>query len=450
MTVDRNEWMPVGTMVLLAAVVFAVLRQGAYHQWQHQVFAVVVGIAAVALVASRDGLRSLTWAAIVVLPLFGSSIVSMLAATERSDARSTLLEIGMVGVGLAAGFAVRRSQSDVAIDAVIVIALLVAATAIWGVATHTTPWGRITEGVWRGSSSLTYANAAAAVCGPVALLTLAQAGTEGKRSHAAATTALLIGFASTQSRGGAMAFLLVGVAAIGYLGVRRFATTALPIAAGVLVGMPLLLQRAFVTKPAQPVLVVGMVFAGLVVTWVAWPHRVRLPRPELVLIGLITAAALGGLATGALDPITERFTLRSGTTAGGEQANVLFGDRAKEWSAAWDQVIEAPVLGHGPGNVDLRWVEGGRGFSAFFVHNEYLEFAVTNGTLGVIALLLSGTIVLRRIDNRRASAPLLLACTAFLLHSSVDFLWHIPALPVLFATLTGLAVGRSDRFEQPA
>ena len=437
---DDDSRLPIAALVLLASLVFAVLRQGAYHQWQHQVFAVLVGAAGGALLTNKVGIRALRLAALVVSPLLVSSVISAVAASDRSDARSTILEIAMVGIGLAVGFRVQRSHQDAALGAVVAIALLVAATAIWGVAAHSTPWGRITEGVWRGSSSLTYANAAAAVTGPIALMTFSKASTQDNRWNAVASVGLLIGFASTQSRAGALAFLVIGILVIAHLGRRAFAETALPVAAGVSVGLPLLLLRSSATSPSQPVLVLAAVVAGLAVTWLLWPRRKQIARPDLVLAAFVSVAVVGAFALGAMDAITERLTLRSGTTAGGEQAGVLFGDRAKEWSAAWDQVTDAPVLGHGPGNVDLRWIEDGRGFQALFVHNEYLEFAVTNGALGLIALVLSAALLLRTIDDQPAKAAVFLACAAFLLHSTFDFLWHLPALPVLFAFIVGTTV----------
>ena len=442
--ISEEERLPVGAILLFGALVFAVLRQGAYHQWQHQVFAVLVGLAAAALLGSHQTLNALRSAALIIAPIAASTTISMALSTDRSDAGSTVLEVAMVGVGVAVGLAIPRSTVDVAINAVLVIALIVAATAIWGVATQTTPWGRVTEGVWRGSSSLTYANAAASVCGPLALLTFARSALTDSRSHAVATVGLTIGFASTQSRGGALALAAAGLGVVAYLGIRRSCVSGLPIVAGVALGAPLLLLRAPTDAAPQTALVIGAIAVGLAVTASAWPHRDLVPKPTVVLAAIVAGTVVLGLVTGAADPLTERLTLRSGTTSQGADADVLFGDRAKEWSTAWGEFTERPIVGHGPGVVDLRWQEDGRSFRALFVHNEYLEFAVTHGLLGITALVASATLAIRNIRPTADTWPLLFAVIGFLLHSTVDFLWHLPALPVLFAVIVGIALSRTD------
>jgi len=436
--VTNGERLPVGAILLFGALGFAVLRQGAYHQWQHQVFAVLVGVAATTMVASRGGRAGLLTGALLISPLLLSTAVSLVFAQDRSDAGSTVLEILMVGVGVAVGLSIPRSTRDLAVHAILLIGLVVAATAIWGVATHTNPWGRVTEGVWRGSSSLTYANAAASVCGPLALLAFARSTLADCRLHAVATVVLTIGFASTQSRGGALALAITGIGLVAYLGLRRAAAAALPVLLGVAVGTPLLLALAPTSATPSTALVAIAIGAGAALTAVAWPYRDRVGQPVLTLGALLAVSLAIGLLTGLTNPITERFTLRSATTAQGAEAEVLFGDRAKEWSTAWGEITERPIVGHGPGAVDLRWEDDGRRFRALFVHNEYLELAVTHGVTGIAALIASAALAARAVRLDEQTWPLVFAVTAFLLHSAVDFLWHIPALPVLFGLIVGL------------
>lgn len=432
--------LPIGTTVLIAALLFAVLRQGAYHDGQHQVFAWVTLGAGVLLAVDRAGRRALVVAMIVIGPVLLSSSLSTAMSAERSDARSTFLEIVLVGVGLAAGAAVPKRQRHVVVHAVLLIAIVVAATAVFGVATHTTPWGRITSGVWRGSSSLTYANAAAAVVGPAALLAFNQSARHATRVYPVIAGALSIGLLSTQSRAGIAATLLIGVWLAGKLGSRLFAETALPIVAGVAIGSPLLLAYASTGQDPQAVVVLALVAVGLGVTALASPLRVRVGNPVVVL-GIVLAVAIGaGILGGAASSLGDRITLRSGTTAQGNDAQVLFGDRAKEWSTAWDRVVEQPLIGHGPGVVDLRWIEDGRSFRALFVHNEYLELGVTHGALGLLALVASAFLFHRARRGTPVEPPVLFTIAAFLVHSGFDYLWHIPALPVVFAMLAGTAL----------
>lgn len=432
--------MPVGAIVVLIGLVFASARQGAYHEWQHQVFATVVLFAGVLQLLNRRDRTALAWGLLVAAPLFASSILSTLLADDRSDAASTFLTIGLVAIALGAGASSVREQVETMLDAVLLVAMIVAVTAIAGVATHEVPWGRITEGIWRGSSSLTYANAAAGVVGPIALLTFVRAAVGGRRIHASATVLLLIAMASTQSRGGVLAFLLLCPVVVVHLGLLRTVRSSLPVIGGFAVGAPILLLNARATEVPQPGLVALSVGLGLVITSMTWSWRDRVRRPGWTLAGAIAVTVVVLVSSGGASTLFERVTLRSGTTAGGEDAEVLFGDRGKEWSTAIDRIGEAPMVGHGPGVVDLSWTEDGRTFRALFVHNEYLELAVTHGLIGILALAMSVWLWTRGPRDHDKSFPMLIASGVFLLHSALDFLWHLPALPVLFALLAGLAV----------
>lgn len=423
--------------MLVAALVFAVFRQGAYHQWQHQVFAWLTCGAGLLLIAERAGRRALVLAAVIISPLLISSLISTALSGDRSDSRSTLLEILLVAIGLAAGAAVPQRERDTVVHAVLLVAVVVAATAIYGVATHGAPWGRITAGVWRGSSSLTYANAAAAVLGPGALLGFHHAAHRSNRFYPVIACGLTIGLASTQSRAGVAATVLVGLWLIRSLGLRRFTETALPIVSGVVIGLPLLIVYASNDKETQAFVVIAAIVIGLATTALLWPLRKQIRQPVAVFGAALAVAFVVAVLGGVASSLGDRLTLRSGTTAQGEDAAVLFGDRAEEWSTAWDRVVEEPLVGHGPGVVDLRWIEEGRTFRALFVHNEYLELAVTHGILGVLALVLSAVLFHRYRRSTVTELPVLFAVAAFLIHSSFDYLWHLPALPVIFALLAG-------------
>ncbi len=431
---------PAGTTLILAALVFAVFRQGAYHEWPHQVFAWLVVGAAALLLGNQAGRSAMTVAAVVITPVMLSALLSTALSSDRSDARSTVLEIALVGVGLAAGAAIPSDRQDIVVQGFLFIATVVAATAIYGVAMHSTPWGRVTGNTWRGSSSLTYSNAAASVIGPGALLAFSHAARSGRRSYAVLSGGLAIGLVSTQSRAGLAATLLVALWLVWKLGAKRWAQAALPIAAGVFVGLPLALVFASDDRSAQPAAVFVAILVGLAVTMFAWPARTRVQRPQAVLAGSFAVAVAVAAATGTLTSLTERLTLRSGTTAQGQDAAVLFGDRAKEWSTAWERLSERPITGHGPGVVDLRWIEDGRTFRALFVHNEYLELAVTQGMIGLFALLSSVVLYRHFVRQPSLGLPVLFAVVTYLLHSAFDYLWHLPALPVLFAVLAGTSL----------
>lgn len=431
---------PLSALVVLGGLAYALFEQGAYHEHQHRLFAVVLALAGLMLVATpRERQAGLT-SIMIASPLFVSSVVSLLFSSDGTDAKSTFLLIAMVAIGLAAGAAARVGRSTVE-GTMVALATVVAGTAIVGVARQMGPWGRLTGDVWRGSSSLTYSNAAAAIVGPMALFAFIRAIDDDNRAYGVATTALSLGFVATQSRGGALALLVVAAATLWRRPVGLVARSALPVAAGVFVGAPVIVMGSAVSSAPIPVVVCGAALLGLALTALLWPFRERVQRPVAALSLFTVGSAAAALAVGG-SVVLERFTLRSGTTAQGPDAEVLFGDRANEWSAAWERALERPVVGHGPGVVDLRWTESGRTFQALFVHNEYLELLVTHGVVGLVALAASSRLLARR------SAPDLAvvgALATFLLHASVDFLWHLPALPVFFALLAGTRIDLDDR-----
>ncbi len=429
--------LPSGTIVVLGALVFAIVRQGAYHAWQHQVFTALLILGGAVLLAATNGRSEAKQIALAVSPLLLASMVSLALSEDRSNAGSTFLMIGLISVGLLAGAATPRNHLRTIAWALLGISMVVAATAMWGVATHTEPWGRTTAGIWRGSSSLTYANAAAAVLGPATLMALGLAAREQDRRYAAVATFTMMGLAATQSRGGAFAFALAACCLVIHVGVQRFSSTVLPIALGAAVGLPVLLLGSSDASDAVPALTVGLILAGIAVTAIAWPFTNRLRYPVAALLALTAMACATAATTPLGAALTTRFSLRSGTTFDGPEAGVLLGDRSKTWTVAWEEFTAAPVFGHGPGAVDLTWTEEGRSFSAMFVHNEYLELLITHGVVGLTALAMTLVLSGRYLRLNSQSFPFAVALLAFALHSAFDFLWHIPALPVFFSVSAG-------------
>ncbi|HET7722950.1 MAG TPA: hypothetical protein VFK43_23480, partial [Acidimicrobiales bacterium] len=102
-----------------------------------------------------------------------------------------------------------------------------------------------------------------------------------------------------------------------------------------------------------------------------------------------------------------------------------------------------PLAGAGPGQVVLSWHDDdGRRLVAHYAHNEYLQTFAELGAVGVALVLLLGAAVAREIMRAgatpaRAAAGAGLAAVA--LHSGMDFLWHIPAIPLVCAALVAVA-----------
>ena len=448
MTEDRaRRESSAALLLLLGALGFAIVARGAFFETAHQVLGALVVAAGVVLLLNERGRSAAVKALIITTPLFVASLISTLLANDRSDAASTFVAIGLVAIAIAIGASVTEKRHNLAIDALIALSLIAAVTAIIGVAAHDVPWGRITGNVWRGSSSITYSNAAASVIGPAMLISTWRAMRNDSRWQACTTSLLLVGFASTQSRGGAIALLIAGVVFTVHVGVRQTVRAVLPITAGAAVGVVPLLGFASADVEARPAIVLILVAVGLVVTSVVWPIRTRIARPELPALA-IAVVALIVLATTSLG---NRLTLRSATTAGGPDAEVLFGDRGNEWLTAWARFTDRPIAGHGPGNIELIWTEDGRTFEALFVHNEYLEWLVTHGVIGALALVASALLAWRILRFDRRNGVLGVAVLAFLIQSGVDFLWHVPVMPPYIALIVGLWAHRpATPVRQPA
>jgi O-antigen ligase len=105
-----------------------------------------------------------------------------------------------------------------------------------------------------------------------------------------------------------------------------------------------------------------------------------------------------------------------------------------------EQFASAPLTGVGPGRLDLVYVDYlGRLVAAEYTHDEFLQTAAETGLVGaglaVAVFACLGAAAFRR--RHTAGGPFAAAIlAAFAAHSTFDFLWHIPVLPLL----VGIAV----------
>ena len=119
-------------------------------------------------------------------------------------------------------------------------------------------------------------------------------------------------------------------------------------------------------------------------------------------------------------------------------------ERAASFSAALQVFDQHRLIGAGPSLPTLTWASG-TGSSVYrYAHNEYLQVLAELGIVGGLLLATLLASVLRRLWQRRrtggaVSAGALAAISALTLHAGFDFVWHIPAIPLLAAALVGLA-----------
>lgn len=105
------------------------------------------------------------------------------------------------------------------------------------------------------------------------------------------------------------------------------------------------------------------------------------------------------------------------------------------------------MTGAGPGQATLYWVgPDGRTLTVQYVHNEYLQVLAELGMVGLALLLALLAVVARMVWRGRdlvgtpaTWAGVVAGLSALAVHSGLDFLWHLPAIPLTAAVLAGLA-----------
>jgi O-antigen ligase len=307
-----------------------------------------------------------------------------------------------------------------------------------GVALHASPWALPSQGLWRASSTLTYANATAAVLVALALVTLGLLrGRPGSKSLAAALSLLLAGAGATLSRAGLLS-LLVGLAVLASLtGWRSVVRAGTAPALGACLALAGLLPSMPVEAPPRFLLAAGGLLLGLALATV--PPRVTASRSAILAVGvgsLVVAAVL--LAQAPLGKAVQDVARVRATFDSSYRTDAL--------QAALRLVAAHPVVGSGPGRVELRWVgpenEAGR---LLYAHDEYLQILTELGAVGLgllVALLAAATVVVLRgrVGGGYAAAwaGAVAALAALAVHSALDFIWHMPVIPLTAAAFVGL------------
>jgi len=186
------------------------------------------------------------------------------------------------------------------------------------------------------------------------------------------------------------------------------------------------------------------------------------PRPVLAVLGLVAgvlAAAMLAQATARTLAVTAVVVLvvtaalvslglldGAGRSVSNARLTLASADRKAQTSAALSLAADHPLTGTGPGRATLFFTgSDGEALAARYVHNEYLQVLAELGAVGLALVVVLLGALARSVRSGRASAPspLLWAggaagLVALCVHSAVDFLWHVPALPLGGALLVGL------------
>lgn len=419
---------PPATALAMAAVGAAAVAQGAYHFTGQVLTGLLLGSAVlVALAGRRVGVADLRFTPVPMCAALcvWAALSAVAAGVPISAAGPTVLLLGAVVV---VGVLCRQGGDEVVVG-LLLLGSLVALSGLAGVAWRYEPWALEDQGLWRAATTLTYANAGAGLLVPIVLLAAGRL-TSVPRSQAMAslTCLLLAGAGATLSRGGFLALVLGGVLLARAVGPRRLLAAVAGPAAAALVVVAGLAPSMVVGRSPRPFLALAGLVTGLAVAAVL-AARPRVAAATVVGASLLLAVAAG--LAGGLD------------AARGSRMTLTSSDRANEAAAALRIGADHPLAGVGPGRAVLAWRDGdGRRLVAHYAHNEYLQTFAELGAVGVALVLALVVAIVRevrraRVDPVRAAAGAGLAAVG--LHSGMDFLWHIPAIPLVCAALVAVA-----------
>jgi hypothetical protein len=438
------------TVILVAALAAGVVAQGGYYPTGRVLLTAIVAVAVAVTPGvwrqAATGRSPATWRRPAtgrwpVLPEAAALAAWILGRAVAAGAyREAVGAVATVGVVVAVLAVLRHTGSierEWCAEAAVALGLLVALSAWIGVAWRLPRFAILVEGkVWRGSSTLTYPNAAAAVLGPLALLALALFVARPRSAiRLTAGYLLLVGVGATFSRAAILAVgvgLVVLAAGVGWRAAVRHVPAPL---LGAVVAVGALAPSIPVHASPRPSLAVAGLLAGWVVALVGLlPPRLR-PVSLTVAAGVAVMIGIYGLPTGSL-----RAVLAS-------RGNLDSSGRTRGGMAALEMVARHPLAGNGIGRSWLWWTTpAGNGAVARYAHNEYLQILVDLGIVGLALLIwLLVTIALAvhrgRLTVQRPGlrAGCVAGLAALAVHSGFDFLWHIAVIPLLASLLIGLA-----------
>jgi O-antigen ligase len=216
--------------------------------------------------------------------------------------------------------------------------------------------------------------------------------------------------------------------------------------------------RAVLVAAAAPLIGALVAFGGLLPTMPTWPP----PRPMLALAGLAGGLALtvvlvryAGRRTAILAAVCLVTAMCVGAVAFNKPVRHLWHHRASLSSASRSNAASEalrmaerhPLNGVGFGALTFqRRHADGRVQVQQYVHDEYLQTLVQEGAIGLALLLALLAGLGRLVWRSRPAGPsdalwagVVAACAAAAVHAGFDFVWHVPAVPLMVAALIGLA-----------
>jgi hypothetical protein len=429
--------------LIVAALVAAVVGRGGFFLVPRVVVSLLLGAALVSGWRSgRLRLTPLLLAGLAGLASWG--LVAGLVAGDPVGALAPAATLAGFGVVVAVVGGASRIQRDLVAAWAIGLGALAALSGWAGVAFRASPWAHVDGGLWRAATTVTYANAAAAVLAALTLLALGGLGGRPARQVAMSrltVTLLMVGLAATLSRAGIAGFALGWVVLAALAGLKPALRATIRPSAGALIAMAALVVSMPAADPGRPAIALIGLAAGLAVGALPWPRQwARWP----LMVGAVAVVA-GGVVIAASGHTPKFPSLWS------DRAGWSSPDRNGANHAAVSQARSHVMFGVGPGRTTLIWTTADHKLVLdHYVHDEYLQLAMEQGLpalllLGVIAAGLVQLIARGRRREGAGSANHLMWAGAvagvlgIVLHGGFDFLWHVPAVVLVAALLVGLA-----------
>ncbi len=306
-TAINSSTIPAHIAVLIAMFAAGTVAQGGYYLAGR---VLVTALVAVALVLA---LRTAGWSRADTFPVAVTCAALELWALFRGglggrvpDATGAAATLG----GLVAVLAVLRrtgpAERERCAEAVLGVGVLVAVTAWAGVAWRIPRLAVLVDDtLWRGASTLTYPNAAAALLVPLSLLALARwVARDRSVLRAGLAYLLLVGVGAALSRGGLIG-LAVGFAVLAVCaGVLRTLWRAAAVLLGAAVAVGALVPSFPATATPRPLLALLGLAAGAVVALGPVRLSARWRAAALLVVGALSATAavtrLGGTDLGTV------------------------------------------------------------------------------------------------------------------------------------------------------
>lgn len=458
----------VQVVVLIAAFAAGVVAQGGFYLVGH---VLVAGLTVLAVTLGTRP-RNLPW---LLLAPCAALAVWALVRGFTADAPQG----GLAAAGTLAGFVVPviilsgldSSTRERCADGILAVGTAVAVTAWVGVAWHSPRFVQLVENrLWRGSSTITYPNATAAVLAPLALLAIGLlVHRRPAPARAACAYLLLVGVGAALSRAGVIALAAGFVVLALFSGVPHVLARAVPLVLGAGIAIAALAPSFPAEATAHPALAgAGLLVGAAVVVGEDLLPRALSGRTRLVTFsGLTAMAGAAGwavLRSGALQPILA------------SRGNLDSSGRTGALHASGALIAAHPMAGWGVGVAVFTWDTAKDGASvALYAHDEYLQTIVDLGLVGGLLLLgllaaaasltwrgrpamraaeavSAAEAAAEAAERGSASRPAVglwagaaAAVTCLAVHSGFDFLWHLAVLPMLGGLLVGLAAPAAAR-----